>query len=86
MTLTPDASAMYTVVLLTLMGLAWLMSFVPRCSHPACAEAHKQEAEKERRATAASELQRLHAFHDRFRPQPTCSLCQAAPKPDDPER
>lgn len=77
----PDASAALTASILTLMGLAALMAFIPRCSHPECKAAHDAATEKERKAATAAEVERVHAYHDRLRPQLACSLCQLTPCP-----
>jgi len=79
-----ETTAFLTVVLLTLMGAVWLMSLLPACDHPACRAYCKEEAAKELRAARHGEIERLHAWHDRFRPQPHCPLCMAGDdsKPD----
>ena len=71
-----DTSAFMTAAILTLMAAPWFMSFIPRCSHAECLAAHKEASAKELKANQANEVARLHAWHDRFRPQPTCVLCQ----------
>lgn len=78
--MTPDVSAFYTAAVITLMGCCWLMTKLPGCNHETCKAAHDLERGRERKAEDA---ERRHMWHDRFRPQAGCALCDA--KPPDPE-
>lgn len=69
----PDVSAFLTAAIITLGLSTWLMSLVPRCDHDACRETHKAEAARERKK---QDVERRHQWHDRFRPQADCPLCQ----------
>jgi len=80
-----DQSAFLTAALLTLMGAAWLMSRIPSCDHETCRAYCKEEAAKELRAARHGEIERLHSFHDRFRPQSHCPLCAADVSDDAPD-
>jgi hypothetical protein len=80
----PETSAWLTAAIITLIGAPFLMAQIPRCNHAECRKAHEEATTQERRATNAAELARLHAWHDRFRPQPNCALCRALP-PDKPD-
>jgi hypothetical protein len=82
--LTEAQSAWLFAVIVTLMVSCWLMTRIPRCSHAECDTAHKDASAREAKARTAADLERFHAYHDRFRPQPLCALCQAT-KRDDPE-
>lgn len=64
------------VAILTLMGCCYLMSLLPD-EHEACRETHRAEVKREAAARTVEQETQLHAFHDRFRPQPSCRLCQA---------
>lgn len=78
--LSEQETAWATIILLTLMGAAWLLSVLPSCSEPDCANAHA----KHRVAARAVAIEKEHiTFHDRLRPQPKCALCQAAKRIDD---
>lgn len=79
--LTEPQSAWLMAALITLIVVPFLMARVPHCSHESCAEAHRGEVAKARKASASAEVDRLHAFHDRLRPQLACSLCQITPCP-----
>lgn len=77
--MTEEASAFYTVVILTMIFGAWLLSLVPSCGHEDCKKAHQRHSIAERAEAIKVETERLHAFHDRFRPQASCYLCQKPP-------
>lgn len=76
MHLTPDQSAMFTIVLISIIGAAWLLWLMPSCNEPGCAQAHA----KHRVDARSREIEANHAaFHDpRTRPVLTCALCAAA--------
>lgn len=77
----PNASAWTTAVLITLIVAAFLIAKLPGCNHETCKAAHDLERGRERKAEDA---ERRHMWHDRFRPQAGCALCDV-PKPPDAE-